>query len=218
VFDPDGNETVNLPDVDAFLTLYEDALTDCNGNQVLDLLDILLGTSMDADADGLPDECPLVALMPAGARYLTISMTGEFPAAIRVRCGKESSPGWYVDENGFLGGQPVIRLPSEWGDLHVGDEEVVPGATYTVTVESGAWSSAASATTYGWGDVNNAGGVNLDDILCVIQAFGGDFTLCTLYAADLTGFVPNRVVDLDDILAVVLAFGGAPYPGPNFCE
>lgn len=33
--------------------------TDCNGNGVCDSEDIALGTSLDANGDGIPDECPL---------------------------------------------------------------------------------------------------------------------------------------------------------------
>jgi hypothetical protein len=32
-------------------------LHDCNGNGIEDMVDIALGTSSDADLDGVPDEC-----------------------------------------------------------------------------------------------------------------------------------------------------------------
>ena len=56
-----------------------------------------------------------------------------------------------------------------------------------------------------YGDVNESGNVDLDDILCVIAGFG-ETAACP--AADIAGCVANGVIDLDDILAVIGAFGG----------
>jgi CxxC motif-containing protein (DUF1111 family) len=48
---------VNEIDVDGFIAAYNGVHTDCNRNGVPDLKDIALGTSTDADGDGLPDSC-----------------------------------------------------------------------------------------------------------------------------------------------------------------
>lgn len=69
-----------------------------------------------------------------------------------------------------------------------------------------------------FGDVNCSGGVNLDDILCVLSCFGGSFA-CAGGTPDPQSTPPswadllpcgggNYNVNLDDILAVLQAFGG----------
>ena len=55
--DVDQDGDVDVDDFDVFLTVYSGPQTDCNGNGVLDLIDIIDGTSKDANGDGIPDEC-----------------------------------------------------------------------------------------------------------------------------------------------------------------
>lgn len=55
--DVDQDGDVDVDDFDVFLTVYSGPQTDCNGNGVLDLIDIINQTSEDANGDGLPDEC-----------------------------------------------------------------------------------------------------------------------------------------------------------------
>lgn len=81
-------------------------------------------------------------------------------------------------------------------------------------------SNEITITTWRWGDTNNDGVVNLDDILCELAAFSGNYSAtCTLYSADQIGgfFNPDRVVNLDDILAVLNAFSGQPYSDTPIC-
>ena len=61
MMDLDGEGDVDLADYSLFLALYQGPLNDCNGNGVLDLTDILLGTSGDVNATGIPDECECLA-------------------------------------------------------------------------------------------------------------------------------------------------------------
>ena len=56
-----------------------------------------------------------------------------------------------------------------------------------------------------YGDVNDSGVVDLDDILCVIAGFGAADACPT---ADIAGCEANGLIDLDDILAIIGAFGG----------
>ncbi len=51
----DGN--VDMTDFEVFLTVYTGTMTDCNDNGILDIIDIIDGTSLDLNEDGLPDEC-----------------------------------------------------------------------------------------------------------------------------------------------------------------
>ncbi len=55
--DVDQNGEVNFVDFAIFLSVYTGPKDDCNSNAVLDLLDILNGTSADANGNGIPDEC-----------------------------------------------------------------------------------------------------------------------------------------------------------------
>jgi len=56
-FDGDADGDVDRADYDSFLARYTGPATDCNTNGILDLTDIIDGTSQDANGDGVPDEC-----------------------------------------------------------------------------------------------------------------------------------------------------------------
>lgn len=61
-----------------------------------------------------------------------------------------------------------------------------------------------------FGDINNSGGVNLDDILCILSAFGGNYACAGgLANADIMPCGGNGLINIDDILAILQAFGGA---------
>ncbi len=79
-------------------------------------------------------------------------------------------------------------------------------------------SEAASAAAWKWGDADNDTSVNLDDILCMLDAFGGFFPECTLQTVDLALCRPDGEIDLDDILAILDAFGSVPYSCPYPCS
>lgn len=57
MFDLNGDGMVDEDDYQLFLARYTGPLNDCNNNGVHDLDDIILGTSTDADRDGVPDDC-----------------------------------------------------------------------------------------------------------------------------------------------------------------
>lgn len=214
-FDPDVDGQLTSVDIDAFLDAYAGGQFDCNTNGISDLAEILSGTATDADHDGIPDECPAVSVAPAGSRYLAITALGNQPVTIKVTAMGMFWFPKYVTPSGFLSDVPVVLTPEEWGTVYLADVGINPGGAYLVFVDSASWSASDQASTYAWGDTNNANGVNLDDILCVLRAFSGDFDgTCTLQSADLMGFSPNRSIDLDDILAVLGAFSGQPYAGP----
>lgn len=215
VFDPDGNEILDLLDFNNLLLLYEDPHHDCNHNLTTDLLDIFQGTSADDDRNGIPDECPDVVAAAAGSRYVAVTVTGDDPVSIMISPLNQTLYPRFVNADGYLTDEPVFRTPSEWGTVFVGDKDIVPSTFYVVTIDSTHWTAVSTTTTFRWGDVNNSNGVNLDDILCVLSAFGGAGGSCGFYGADLMGFIPDRLINLDDILAVLSAFGGAAYPGPD---
>lgn len=55
--DVDQDGDVDMADFEVFLTVYSGVQTDCNDNGVLDIIDIINGTSLDLNSDGIPDEC-----------------------------------------------------------------------------------------------------------------------------------------------------------------
>jgi len=57
-------------------------------------------------------------------------------------------------------------------------------------------------------DVNGDGSVGLTDILCVLDAIGGDFANCTFEAADVAPCGGNGLLTLSDLLAVLRVFEG----------
>ncbi len=56
-FDADQDGDVDRADYDAFLLRYTGPANDCNANSQPDLTDIVDGVSVDADGNGVPDEC-----------------------------------------------------------------------------------------------------------------------------------------------------------------
>lgn len=163
-----------------------------------------------------------------GSRYIAINPpSGTVPVALLVTGdplnGAVSCLSSYVQADGTLAPAAVFRTPAEWGAvIHVGDSEILPDTTYRVQSDYNTpggpdLSPPVALTSWKWGDVNNSGIVNLDDILCVLSGFSATFTNCSLYADDLMGTTPNRIINLDDILAVLNAFGGTPYGGAAPC-
>lgn len=67
-----------------------------------------------------------------------------------------------------------------------------------------------SSTCLAFGDVNNDGTVNLDDILCELAAFAGNYACAGgLMNADIFPcYGGNGVINLDDIMAVLQGFSG----------
>jgi CxxC motif-containing protein (DUF1111 family) len=57
VHDLDQDGLVDDDDFEAFLTVYEDPLFDCDGDGISDFREILDGTALDTDDDGTPDAC-----------------------------------------------------------------------------------------------------------------------------------------------------------------
>ncbi|MCH7705353.1 MAG: hypothetical protein IIB61_09580 [Planctomycetes bacterium] len=174
--------------------------------------------------------CGPPTVTAAGPRYVAIvPPAGAGDVALRVTSLDEPCVDAFVDFDpnpslaalgiARLVAAPVFRAPADWGVVYLGDEEILPDTEYTVRTvcATGSESAGESATTWLWGDVDDSGGSDFDDILCVLDAFAGSFANCSLYGVDLRGDVPNGVTDFDDVLAGLNAFGGLPYPGIDPC-
>lgn len=155
-----------------------------------------------------------------GARYLAITPAPDSASvAIRVEADGISCLPRYVDADGYLTDTPVFQSSTAWGTVHVGDLAIIPSTTYAVRAdvrlanEPENLSDPVPATTWAWGDVNNADGVNLFDIIYMLDAFQDIFLQATFFSTDLRGNVPDRTIDVFDIIAVLDAFQDLPYPG-----
>lgn len=128
----------------------------------------------------------------------------------------------YVQPNGTLASAPFFQSESAWDAVKVKGPLIRPGVRYVSYIECsdgaelGCGDSSAAAT-YRWGDLNNSGVVDLDDILCLLEGFSGDYTSCLREAMDIMGCTPNGAVDLDDLIEVLSAFQGDGIPCPSVC-
>ncbi len=132
---------------------------------------------------------------------------------------------------------PLVCDPyyADWGSvdvLHVYDKAVVPGGLYAIRlVPFGCpadWSPFGSnpldVTTSAWGDLvgdlnpppppwdSPNGTVDFNDVGAVTEKFGDKPNAPSKSRVDLTGHLPNHIIDFMDIQDVVSAFLGDPYP------
>ncbi|MFH1107983.1 MAG: lamin tail domain-containing protein [Planctomycetota bacterium] len=171
-----------------------------------------------ATLDAVGEEPPTVEAV--ASRYLAVTPPpGESSVALRVESNGISCLPRYIDAAGHLVDYPVFRSSDDWGTVYVGSKEIIPSTMYglradaRLATEPENLSVPAFASTWTWGDLNNASDVDVFDIVYVLDAFQDIFSQATLHSADLRGDIPNRSIDIFDIVAVLDAFQGLPYPG-----
>jgi hypothetical protein len=127
----------------------------------------------------------------------------------------------------------ALLTPAEWGGtFYVSGLDIVPEQTYEVHADCGSagapqLSEAVETTTTLWGDSvgrtptgHNGppdGQVDFGDIAAEIAAFKQIPTAPPIYAADMSGCQPNRVVDFIDITASVDGFKQRKYVAHTRC-
>lgn len=163
-----------------------------------------------------------------GPRYLKVTPQATAPCVALSVTGDGcddavSCVAGFVQPDGRVGPTAFCQSSAQWGEVFVRGTSVMPGKRYVVRAECepvgmDGCGDAASAVTFLWGDTNNTGFVDIDDILCVVRAFGGDFATCSREAGDLMSCLPNRTVDLDDLLNVLYAFQGLAMPCVGPCS
>ncbi len=165
------------------------------------------------------------AAVAVGSRYLEVTPPPGLPSvALRVESASLTCLPRYVDAGGFLVDTPVFQTSATWGTVLVTDREVIPSTLYDVRsdvrppLDPPNLSAPAGATTWLWGDTNNSAGVDVFDIVCVLDGFQDVFTNCALEGDDLRGDVPNREIDVFDIVGVLDAFQSLPYPDADPCS
>lgn len=178
---------------------------------------------------GPPASAAVIACFPptvagVGSRYLRIEPQGaDDPIALRVS-GDPVDPdtecvSGFVQLNGRLGDQPVMRTPADWGTVFVTGAEIIPDVRYSVRAECGRSdpgtlvSASDEATTWRWGDVNGDSVVDVQDVSIVLGAAQGVFPpRITMENVDQAPCAPDGVIDTQDVTRVTSAAGGAGYP------
>lgn len=120
---------------------------------------------------------------------------------------------YFDNQNASVGGtlDTVIDLgnSSYWGGIrNLRDAQGNPVTDAAFSSSSG-FDYRESAAPAQIGDLDGDGVINIDDILCMLDAFGGNFACAGgLDGADIAPCGGNGIVNLDDILAVLAAFSG----------
>jgi hypothetical protein len=186
----------------------------------------LVGSSLAVFARACPagpqsTPCGDVGVAAAGSRHLAVTPPpGLASVALKVSATGLACLPKYVDASGGLSAVPVFRSSAQWGTVDVGDRTIVPATAYTVTAElaGGEAIGSGSATTKVWGDADGQNGVDVFDVVCVMDGSQGVFTNCGRNADDQKPGAPDGLVDLDDVLATLDAFSGLPYPDADPCH
>lgn len=167
--------------------------------------------------------CPEPSVTAEGSRHLRVTPAVSANDVALMVFGDPMVPGLsclqaYVQADGTLGAAPFFQSAIQWSAVSLGDEAVVPNATYRVRTDCGTpgepdLSLAIAAQTWQWGDVDHNQVINFADIQLLIKAFQGDFTLVTVDRADMEPCLPNRVINFSDIQQGVRAFQGIGFSG-----
>lgn len=117
IHDIDQDGDVDLDDATSFMLVYEGHRRDCNGNGVIDLLDILSGFSADVDQNGIPDSCEPTCLADINGTgnvgvpdlLAVINQWGPCPP-LTLPCGAD------VDNNHIVGVPDLLAIINAWGN------------------------------------------------------------------------------------------------------
>lgn len=110
VHDINQDGTISTADFAFFMQTYEGENGDCNSNGVPDLLDLLQGTSVDTDVNGLPDECVPCASDLNNDRVVT----GADLGVLLGSWGQSDVPA-DLNADGVVGGADLGILLGSWG-------------------------------------------------------------------------------------------------------
>ena len=200
---------------------------------------------------------PIVAA--EGPRYLTITPQAWAVSVALLVSGVDSEVSCmegFVQEDGTLGSHPFYLPPGPdgWRRIRVRDGDLVAGMTYRIQTDCDASSpgtevsAPVDATLWRMGDVDNDHGVDVFDMVRVLDGFRGEFrrvpcltdvdcgavpphfscdreinrcVWVTMQNVDMVGSVgctPDGVVTIIDLTATVAAFQGQPDLCPGPCR
>jgi len=181
---------------------------DCNGNGVADDCDIASGVSADCNINAIPDECesPVCSASLAAANtngggrsssstnYMLVASTAQTGGV-----GVVTSTNYELRDGFWDTVPPVLTFCPP--DSNCDDADI---CTFD-SCAAGVCSNAAN--TYGDVDFNNT--VNLFDLFCVLDGFGGVFSgNCTFDRLDIEPCDGNGSLNLFDLFAILDSFSG----------
>jgi len=148
---------------------------------------------------------------------------GQFPGAvctIPTDCPQGQCAG--KCDAGTLGATPFYKTTAQWGTAKVRGSQIRPGTKYLVHTECNfpggvVLSSAASAKTWKWGDIDNNGVVDAIDITILVTAFKGFYGPFTFEQVNIFGCVPDDTLNALDIAVDVDAVRGFAFPCGIVC-
>lgn len=110
VHDINQDGIISMADFAFFMQAYEGENGDCNSNGVPDMLDLLQGTSVDTDVNGLPDECVPCKSDLNNDRVVT----GADLGVLLGSWGQSDVPA-DLNADGVVGGADLGILLGAWG-------------------------------------------------------------------------------------------------------
>ncbi len=121
----------------------------------------------------------------------------------------------------------LYLTPAEWGGIvWVASIDIVPETTYEVQADCGTPGAPSltlpvPVTTWIFGDTENNGIVNFNDLAWLVNGFQGIWESSEgptiIPNLDVHGCMPNRVINFVDIQITVAAFQGQTYPDGANC-
>ena len=245
-----------IPDI---LDTLDGTSADCDGNGVLDECDnVCLGSdapqqsaavvatnrylSFDARNDGCFTALRVIPVdLPQGFESFTdvpMWVTGlhsvcQNPRSTEPPCSQAtgfSNPELWT---ATLGCAPEYRDWGAVGLLHVSDDIIVPGGSYSVQVVNrtceasleGSFSAPLVVSTSRWGDIGGpfdpttgrwaAPDDRVDvvfDAVAILGKFANEAGAPSKQRADIQPAVPDRIIDILDVVFVIDAFRGSTYP------
>lgn len=141
------------------------------------------------------------------------------PAPISLRI---TSPNWpcldkFIGSDGSFSTVPVIQLPADWGKILLHDPNVVPDTTYQIEATCGEFTSnIGSGTTSVWGDLDNNGITQIDDVTFMVNAWLGLYQL-RFEVFDINPCILDNSINIDDVVVEVNAWLGSPFPCDSPC-
>jgi subtilisin-like proprotein convertase family protein len=189
----------------------------CNSDGSVDHFDTCSGGQFcDAGLNACAD--PVSVLMTGdGLFHLLIELTGGGSRSYALHIvGDNENPevdcmSGYVQSDGSIDAAAFSQSVLDWGaSMVVTDIDIIPNATYELTLEGIDSPASIFATTWPWGDVDGNLANNLADAQLCVLGFQGEFPV-PMEQMDLSPCGGNETINFADIQAAVLAFEGATY-------
>lgn len=235
--DCDGNGQLDVCEIS------QGTAADCDGDLVVDACPTMRSAlavatnrylALAARATGRVEAIRItVAAAPPGREGL-IGLSGWVMLPALVGEGSSSSAvvtGKPTFNRSGLGCVPTFADWSQFGDVFVSHQLIIPGATYFIQsigegcspIEESAFSQPVAVTMARWGDVAGAavggqwmppdGSVDVTvDVVAALDKFKNSPGAPAKVAADIQPATPDRVINIVDIVKTLDGFSGRRYP------